>query len=844
MTTEAKDGAREAYWWEAEKKRSPRLNYLRKALWTKNCLQSDFLPGVMCGLDRVYWSTKVFSETEGEPMVLRRAKALNALFENQPVFIVDQSRIVGFSCARPNEFGLQPETSSAILWDWYYDGRGYLYENDKEWYASAIDYWSDKNLMTWVDRFLTDEEKMNSNLGVWMNAAYSAAFGSPHIQHDFIYEKGFDGIKAMIDQNYGKVWDKIHTTPAFSETLDVRDRIPADPNPRERERRPETLQELLHKLDQWNAMKMTLDGFKTWTGRYSRLAKIVADNFEEDLKRKAELVKISEICAKVGGEKPEHLHEVIQLNHFVFLITRIMERHAIGYGFRLDQTWWPQYKRDVIDEKTLTREEAVELLGEFQIRTHENTYGTFRPLRRALTGGIPNVPVPTIGGVDEKGRDACNDLTDDLLEALRLVRCSMPTYVFRWHPKARIETLKQVHETIRQGLGYPSIQHDGVCIDTLMEHFDATLEEARSWANVVCMSPGTTTGPKGGQGVRYTPDFVAVIPFVFAMTNGYHPVFGMDFGVKTGDPAKFQTFEELWEAWKTQMRYFVDMACRVRNIVRVGEIEHFPTPFISCCFQRCVRDGKDSADVGEISNAWVTVVCWMDAPESLATVKKLVFDDKKYTMEELIAALNADWEGYEDMRMDFASAPKWGNDDDSVDEVVVAAFKELADTWYRNTELNGGPFMVLPEQVAAYIASSNLVSALPNGRRFGDPLYDGGNSPGPGLDKKGPTAVLRSCSKVDWRQIKECLLNQRLSNTQMAGEKGFQLWLSYMKTWYDLDIPHVQFNCVDTETLRAAQDEPEKYQELIVRVAGYSAHFVDLQRFAQDAIVARTLQEV
>jgi formate C-acetyltransferase/benzylsuccinate synthase len=420
----------------------------------------------------------------------------------------------------------------------------------------------------------------------------------------------------------------------------------------------------------------------------------------------------------------------------------------------------------------------------------------------------------------------------------------MPSYVFRWHPKARVETLRQVYETIKQGLGYPSIQHDGVCIDTLMEHFDASLEEARSWANVVCMSPGVTKGPKGGQGLRYTPDFVAVIPFVFTLTNGYHPVFNLDFGVKTGDPAKFQTFEELWEAWKTQMRYFADMACRVRNIVRVGEIEHFQTPFTSCCFQRCVRDGKDTIDVGEVSNPWVTILCWMDGPESLATVKKLVFDDKKYTMEQLITALQANWEGYEDMRMDFARAPKWGNDDDSVDEIVVAAFKEMADTFGRNIELNGWPFMALPEQVASYLATANLVAALPNGRRLGDPLYDGGNSPGPGLDKKGPTAVLRSCSKVDWRQIKQCLLNQRLSNTQMAGEKGFQLWLNYMKTWYDLDVPHVQFNCVDTETLRAAQDEPEKYQELIVRVAGYSAHFVDLQRFAQDAIVARTLQEV
>ena len=846
MTTDSKEGVREAYWWEAENKRSPRLNYLRKAMWSKNTIQADHLPGVMCGLDKVYWYTKVYSETEGEPMVFRRAKALNALFENQPVFIVDQSQLVGYACARPNEVGLQPESNDAILWDWYYDARGYIYDKDKEWYTSAVgSYWSKNCFRAKIDRYLTEEEKMNTNLGVWLNPVYSQGFGSPHLQYEFVYENGFDGIKDMIDQNYQKVWDKIHNSPSFGETSDVRDRVPVDPNPRERERRPETLQELLHKLDQWNTMKMTIEGFKTWTARYSRLAKIVAENFEEDPKRKAELFKISDICAKVGGGKPEHLQEVLQLHHFIMLVTRMMERHNTGYGFRADQCWWPQYKRDVIDEKTLTREEARELLGEFQIRTHETCYATFRPFRMGLTGAIASVPVPTIGGVDEKGADACNDLTDDLLEALRLVRCSMPTYMFRMHPKARLETLRQVHETIKQGLGYPSIQHDGVCIDTLLDHYGVPLEEARTWANVVCLSPGVTRGPKGGQGVRYSTDFITVVPLIFALYNGMHPVFDMQWGPKTGDPAKFRSFEELWEAWRIQTRYFADMSCRVRNIVRVGEIEYFQTPFTACSFERCVRDGKDTADVGEHPNAWVTVYCWMDVPDSLAAVKKLVFDEKKYTMEELMAALNANWEGYEEMRLEFVRTPKWGNDDDYVDEIVVAAFKELADAFKRNEELNGGYYLTLPQNVSAYIAAATYIPATPNGRRLGDPLYDGGSSPGHGFDKKGPTAVLRSCSKVDWRRdLKNCLLNQRLSNTQMAGEKGFQLWLNYMKTWYDYEIPHVQFNCVDTETLRTAQAEPEKYQELIVRVAGYSAHFVDINRFAQDAIIARSVQEL
>jgi len=492
----------------------------------------------------------------------------------------------------------------------------------------------------------------------------------------------------------------------------------------------------------------------------------------------------------------------------------------------------------------LTRREAVELLGEFQIRHHETCHGTFRALRIAATGSLATFPVFTLGGVTDNGRDACNDLTEDILEAARLVRCGMPSYMFRYHPSARVSTLKCVFETIRQGLGYPSIQSDGVLLDTLMYRYNATLEEARSYANVVCMSPGVTKG-RGGQGVRYSPDLFISRVFEMVFHDGFNPILGMQLGPKTGDASKFQSFEELWEAFRVQIRYFADQACRVRNILRWGEYQWFQEPLLASCYGRCVELGVDVNDpTGELSNAWLTNYMWIDTPDSLYAVKKLVFEDKKYTMEQLVTALKVNWEGYEDMRLDFVNAPKWGNDIDEVDNIVTSAFKMVEGEVERNIELAGYPYVILPEQVSAYLFGGSLVGALPNGRRLGDPLYDGGNSPGPGLDKKGPTAVLRSCAKVDYRNLKNCLLNQRISASQMGGEKGFQLWSNYIKSWHDMGIPHVQFNCVDTETLRAAQMEPEKYGELVVRVAGYSAHFVDLNRMCQDAIVARTLQEV
>jgi len=258
-----------------------------------------------------------------------------------------------------------------------------------------------------------------------------------------------------------------------------------------------------------------------------------------------------------------------------------------------------------------------------------------------------------------------------------------------------------------------------------------------------------------------------------------------------------------------------------------------------------VESGLDIIRPGsERGNSWITFFTWVENPDSLAACKKLVFDERKYTMDQLITALEANWDGYEEMRLDFVkNAPKWGNDDDYVDEIMVRCLRDVAKRSHELKDPSGNPWPALPENVSGNIHYSTVVGALPNGRRWGDALYDGGISPGPGLDKKGPTAVLKSCGKINHiSDGRAFLLNQRLSPTQLAGEKGYQLWKAYMKTWADLGLDHVQFNMVDDATLRAAQREPEKYQELIVRVAGYSAHFVDISRKTQDNIIQRTVQ--
>jgi formate C-acetyltransferase/benzylsuccinate synthase len=331
----------------------------------------------------------------------------------------------------------------------------------------------------------------------------------------------------------------------------------------------------------------------------------------------------------------------------------------------------------------------------------------------------------------------------------------------------------------------------------------------------------------------------------YALFNGYDRVVSMQMGPRTGDARKFKSFDELFAAWVKQLEWLMDILVRSVNFGRYKSPEISPRSFLSAISERSIENGLDAVSpVGERGNCWITAFTWVENADSLAAIKKLVFEEKKYTMDQLIDALESNWDGYEEMRLDFVrNAPKWGNDDDYVDQIMVKCLREAARHSREIKCPSGNNWPILPENVSGNIHYANIVGALPNGRRLGDALYDGGISPGPGLDKKGPTAVLKSCGKIDHvNEGRAFLLNQRLSPTQLSGEKGYQLWKAYMHTWADLGLDHVQFNMVDDATLRAAQKDPEKYQEVIVRVAGYSAHFVDISRKTQDNIIQRTVQ--
>ncbi len=813
------------YWKWAEKTRSPRIDYLRKAVWSKATKGSSYLPGIKADTELIYRTTKVFKEADPmEPWVLTKAAALDSVFADTPIFIIDQSRIVGYNGSAPHKIQWIPWASYMGNEDIFNDRAGYIDEKDRPWLKEALDYWKPRTLLAKAEKYLTNKERMVSAMGftLWGNRALSN-FDYVTLQPDWMYKYGLEGIVGQIDENLGAALKKLHEgAPDGAEAF-----------------------ELLPKIDQWKAMRTSLLAVIKWAKRYSRLARIIAENFTADSKRKEELLRIAETCEKVPARPPEHFWEVIQFDHFTNLAYRF-ERGATGaWPCRFDYHQWEYYKKDVIDEKNMTREEAVEYCSELRMRCYETTGIIFRLARESSQGGI--VYVWTLGGVDEEGNDACNDLTDCYLEAARLVRTCDPSIGFRYHPDVRTETLKQVFECIKHGLGYPSMRNDSVCIESLRHWFGFDLKDARRWMHQACMAPAPNT-KMGAPHYRYPGPITSagVKSLELALFNGMDPVSKMRMGIKTGDPLKFKTYEEFYQAWLKQHEYIMYMGCRIDNIIRWVVGTQHPRPLISALFERCVESGQD-ADLyaKEKASLWFTHFGFSEFGDALAGLKKLVYDEKKYTMEQLLEAIKSNWRGSEEMRMDFVKAPKWGNDDDYVDHIYTRGMKDIAEISWRCKNPGGNPWPILPENVAAYIVSSNKVGALPNGRSFGDTMYDGGCSPGAGLDKKGPTAVLRSVSKFDHvKDFRSNLLNQRLNPNQFTGDRGFELWRNYIQSWSDLGINHVQFNMVDNETLLAAQIEPEDYPELLVRVAGYSAHFVELNRKSQDTIIARTVQSL
>ncbi|SPD74684.1 Benzylsuccinate synthase alpha subunit [uncultured Desulfobacterium sp.] len=788
----------------------------------KHFMGGDFIdPNTKVGVERMRYFTESYRETMGEPEVIRRAKALDKLLRNMTIVIQEDELVVGDHAEHPDWVPLWPELGHFQFLD-FIDSE-YFPEGHEEEVEECYKFWENIGQQKKGEAFCTPQEL---NGPYQFNPVEPPTFTGASTSMTPPYESVLeDGLEKRIEEAQKKVDDAMRelSTPPWNSKEKLK---------------------YLPLIDEWKAMVIAGKAVIAWARRYSRLAKVIAERFEKDEKRKAELMEISDICWRVPAQPAKGLRDAMQAKWFTYLVCASLETYASGYGQKEDRLLWPYYKTSVIDKtfQPMTRDDAQELVECERLKVSEHgvakgrTYRTNQP-------GANDLFILTVGGLDEHDEDDCTEATDVILDAAHSIRTTEPSIVFRWHPKINEETKRHVHKCVSSGLGYPSIKHEDINTAQLEKYFGATHAEARSWGVVLCMSPGITgrrktqkTRTEGGGG---TMNIAKILELT--LSNGFDYSFQNEqVAPQTGAPLSFKGFEDFWEAFRQQIYYWSFVVGKFKDISRYMESTTMQRPFTSLIDDGCLEKGIDAMALQEVPNPWNNVTAVITAADAVAGLKKLVYDEKKYTMEQLIKAMRVDWEGYEQMRQDFLAVPKFGNDNAYVDQVARDLFHMISEEMQKHKLWAGCGALPLAQSVSLFTVLAPRVGALPNGRRHGEVLDDGGISPCLGRDIKGPTAVMKSVATVDATEHKGLLLNQRISPDIMNGTAGFEIWKAYMEAWYGLNIDHVQFNVVSTEEMRDAQVQPEDHRDLLVRVAGYSARFVDLTTFTQESVIART----
>ncbi len=818
----------------AEKKsqKSERVENLKKKLFLKGIIGGGFPAGVRLCVERARLITESYRRTESEPPVIRAAKAMEYTLANMTIFIKDSELIVGYDASAPNRVTCCPETGLDAFKDALTpESRKYVDVGDRKEIRKVIEYWQDRCLRNYIEGdpvLKTGEGKallshIVANCTTSPNPLVRDMSGGV-IDFEFILKHGLNGIIKIIE---GKMEAEKKRVPKYG---------------------PEYV-EALEKFHEWEAMIIACRAMINWALRYAELASFMAEH-ETDAHRKDELKKIAEVCNKVPANPPEHLWESLQFQWFLVLVDYfIVANKEGGIVTRIDQLHWPYYEHDVLQSKVLSEEEAVELLALFRLKFSE----LGRLIPKALmeqVQGVGSIITVTIGGVKSDGSDACNALTEAVLSSCLMARVALPSLVLRYRENMPAGVKYLSWQCLSSGLPLPSFVNDEVQIENLMG-YGLSLEEARNWAVQGCCNAGLAIGV-GLASRAVTANLFPAKCLELALNDGVeiYPghairagsklpqgVQGIRLGPSTGNAEQFGSYKEVVEAFRKQIGYAVGIGQRLLSISRYHREKYLQPLSVSSLSSLAVdREGEQS------------IVCpsgTVDAGDSLVALKKLVFDEKKYTMKEVLNALRQNWEGYEEMQQDFLKAPKWGNDDDYADMVVKQdGFELIGEEVAKIKSCYGVTPRIQFGAVANWWSQGMKTGALPNGRSAGEGLADAGLSPWYGMDKKGPTAVLKTCSKLNHRLYNGTLLNQKLAPEAIEGEKGFGLLFQYLDAWHRLGLQHVQLNIVNGKTLRDAQKHPERHSDLLVRVAGYVAPFIQLRKDIQDYIIARTEQKL
>lgn len=783
------------------------------------CELMSILPSI-CP-ERAILITEAYKETEGLPMILRRAKALAKILNEMTIYIEDGQLIVGNQACIGRAAPIFPEYS--INWvieelETFDKRPGDVFaisRDTKEKLKKIHGYWKGNTHQDEVFLTMTPTNKLAEEQCVIHRGGISMS-GDGHIipNHSKILSKGFG-------EYIANAKDKLSELDA-------------------------TNSETESKREFYQAAIISLQAAIQFSRRYAQLASKLAEE-EISERRKRELETIASMCERIPEKPPRSFHEALQLVYYCHLIMMIESNgHSFSFG-RFDQYMYPFYKADIVSG-ALTENEALELLSLFFLKL--NSLNKVRPWDHTEFGvGYPLYSNLMVGGIKPDGTDGTNELSYLCIKAVNQVRLPEPNFSVRYWEGSPQKFLYESAKLIRKGFGMPSIFCDETVIKAL-GYIGIQEEKARDYASIGCVEvgiPGEWT--HRATGMTYI-NLGKILELV--LNNGIDPrtniqLISVD---DSGDRrVNFGSYRDLFEAWSKFLRFYTDLAVESDSICDRSLQKHDKDSFASSLVDDCLERGMTLKDGGAkydfISHSTVGPTTVGD---SLAAMKKVIFDDKVITMEELRDAMQVNWQGEQAQKIQktLKSAPKFGNDDDYVDEIVASVYESYLKLLpkYRNERHNKGPlgcgYTMSTSNISSNVPYGMDVGATPDGRPAGEPLNEGA-SMCRGADKEGPTAVAKSISKLpNDKMAGGQLLNMKFSPGLLAGENNLNKFISFLEAYRQLGGFHLQFNIIDRETLLDAKENPQNHPNLMVRVAGYCALFTSLMPEVQDDIIKRT----
>ena len=743
----------------------------------------------------------------GSPPVIR-ALAFKYLLEHKTIYIGEGELLVGERGPAPKATPTYPELCCHTLKDLEVlhtrEKTPFFVSDDvkKVYKEEIIPFWKGKTMRERVFASVSEEWMDAFNAGVFTEFMEQRAPGHA-ILDDKIYYKGLRDFKKEIQESMNRL-DYFKDKEAYRKEQELK------------------------------AMAIAADALIIFAKRHAEKAKELADK-EGNVQRRKELLKIAEICSHVPAHAPRNFWEALQMYWFIHLgvIIELNVWDSFNPG-RLDQHLYPFYKKD-IEKEVITKNFARELLQCFWIKFNNQPAPPKVDITEEQSGTYQDFALINTGGVTPEGKDAVNELSYIILDVVEEMQLIQPSTCIQLSRKNPDRFLRRALEVVNQGFGQPSIFNTDVIIEEFLRA-GKSVEDARTGGPSGCV----TISAFGKESCILTGYCNWPKIFEITLNNGFDLLTGKQIGLQTGDPSTF-TFEELTAAYRDQLKYFVNLKIKYNNIIEQLYAEYMPAPFLSLLFDDCIKKGKDYHDGGPRYNStYIQGVGMGTLTDSLSAVKYHVFDRKKVTMEELLDALRSNFEGSEPLRqMLLNETPSYGNDDDYADSIAQSIFEAYFDIIDGRPNTKGGEYRVNLLPTTVHIYFGQVTGATPNGRRAGEPLSDG-ISPSQGADRNGPTAVIKSVAKIDHARTGGTLLNQKFMPHLLKDESSMENLAHLVRTYFRLGGHHIQFNVVDAETLRKAQEMPEKYRDLIVRVAGYSDYFVDIGKKLQDEIISRT----